>query len=90
MVFNDDKVKETWNSVYLTEDAQYTIYIRGLFNANELYYRKTGDTGELKTISCNTSTLSILPNIKLTCRLKCNKLLDWKRNLPNLPQLTIK
>ncbi len=51
MVFNDDEVKETWHGAYLTEDAQYTIYYRGLFNANELYFRKTGETGELIPIS---------------------------------------
>ncbi len=50
-VFGDDKVKETWHGAWLTEDAEYTIYYRGLFNANDLYFRKTGDTGEMIPIA---------------------------------------
>ncbi len=50
-VFGDDKVKETWHNVWITEDAQYTIYRRGLFNANDLYFRKTGTNDELIPIA---------------------------------------
>jgi prolyl oligopeptidase len=50
-VFGDDEVKETWHGAWLTEDAQYTVYSRGLFNANELYFRKTGDKGEMIPIA---------------------------------------
>ncbi|MBU8870569.1 MAG: prolyl oligopeptidase family serine peptidase [Gemmatimonadales bacterium] len=46
-VFWDDDVKETWHRVWLTEDAEYTVYSRSLFNATDLFYRKTGDKGEL-------------------------------------------
>ncbi len=42
---------EAYRVVCITEDAQYTIYYRGLFNANELYFRKTGETGEMIPIS---------------------------------------
>jgi prolyl oligopeptidase len=50
-VFGDDEVKETWHGVWLSESTEYTIYYRGLFNANELYFRKTGDTGEMIPIA---------------------------------------
>ncbi len=45
-VFGDDEVKETWHGVWLTEDARYTIYYRGLFNANDLWFKKTGSEGD--------------------------------------------
>ncbi|MEN8006036.1 MAG: prolyl oligopeptidase family serine peptidase [Candidatus Krumholzibacteriota bacterium] len=41
-VFWDDEVKEYWHSAYVTEDGEHTVYYRGLFNANELYFHKTG------------------------------------------------
>jgi len=50
-VFSDDKVKETWHGASLTEDAKYTVYYRGLFNANDLFFRETGSTGEMITIA---------------------------------------
>jgi len=35
-VFGDDEVKETWHGVWLSESTEYTIFYRGLFNANDL------------------------------------------------------
>ncbi len=46
-VFWDDDVKETWHGVWVTEDAKYTIYYRGLFNANDLWFKATGADAEM-------------------------------------------
>lgn len=50
-VFGDDEVKETWNIVSLTDDAEYEIYYRGLFNVNELWYKKAGGDGTMIPIA---------------------------------------
>jgi len=46
-VFWDDETKEYWHNVWLSEDGKWTVFYRGLFNSNELYYRKTGSDGDL-------------------------------------------
>ncbi len=38
-VFGDDEVKETWHGAWLSESTEYTVYYRGLFNANNLQVR---------------------------------------------------
>ncbi len=45
-VFSHDEVKEYWHSVSVTEDGAYTVYYRGLFNANDLWYQRTGSTAK--------------------------------------------
>jgi len=45
-VFWDDDRKETWNVVYLSEDGRYTIYQRGLFNVNDVWFQRTGTDDE--------------------------------------------
>ncbi|MFH2051583.1 MAG: prolyl oligopeptidase family serine peptidase [bacterium] len=46
-VFGDDTTKELWHNVGVTEDGKYTVFNRGLFNVNDLYFRPTGTDGPL-------------------------------------------
>ena len=41
-VFWDEEVKEYWHGASVTEDGKHTVYHRSLFNANDIYFRKTG------------------------------------------------
>ena len=50
-IFWDDEVKESWNIVGLTEDAAYTVYYRGLFNVNDLWFKRTGSDDELTPLA---------------------------------------
>jgi prolyl oligopeptidase len=50
-VYWDDAVKERWHGVYVSEDGRYEIYMRSIFNSNEVHFRKTGSQDPLTTIS---------------------------------------
>ncbi len=41
-VFWDEEVKEYWHGAGVTEDGNYTVYYRSLFNANDIYFHRTG------------------------------------------------
>jgi prolyl oligopeptidase len=45
-VFKDDKVKEYWHGVGVTEDGRYEVFYRGLFNVNDLWFRPLGSDRE--------------------------------------------
>jgi prolyl oligopeptidase len=46
-VFADDQKKETWNSVWVTEDGRWTVYERSLFNVNDVWFKPTGSDDPL-------------------------------------------
>jgi prolyl oligopeptidase len=50
-VFWDDEVKEYWHGAGVTEDGKYTTYYRSLFNANDLYFHKTGSDDPMITLA---------------------------------------
>ncbi len=50
-VFWDDSVKEYWHSVGISEDGQFELYYRSLFNKNEVYFRQTGSNQDLIPIA---------------------------------------
>ncbi len=50
-VFWDDKVKEYWHVAYLSEDGNYEIYYRGIFNKSDISFRKVGTKGSLTPIA---------------------------------------
>jgi prolyl oligopeptidase len=50
-VFGDDERKETWNSVYCTEDGRYEVFVRGLFNANDVWFRRAGTADPLTPLA---------------------------------------
>jgi prolyl oligopeptidase len=45
-VFWDETVKEYWHGVGLTEDGEYEIWYRGLFNVNDLWFKEHGAEGD--------------------------------------------
>ncbi len=49
-VFWDDKVKEYWHGVSISEDGKYEVYYRSLFNKNDVYFRKLGSKKPLTTL----------------------------------------
>jgi prolyl oligopeptidase len=45
-VFSDDKVKEYWHYVDISEDGKIALFYRSLFNSNEVYYKPVGSDAE--------------------------------------------
>ncbi len=50
-VFADEAVKETWNSVWVTEDGCYTVYERSLFTVNDVWFKRTGSNDPLTPLA---------------------------------------
>jgi prolyl oligopeptidase len=46
-VFKDDKVKEYWHGVGVTEDGRHEVFYRSLFNVNDVWFRPLGGDQEL-------------------------------------------
>ncbi len=46
-VFGHEKVKEYWHGAAVSEDGRYEVFVRSLFYASEIYFRKTGSADSL-------------------------------------------
>jgi prolyl oligopeptidase len=52
-LFWHDGLKEYWHGVSLTEDGKYLMYGRGLFNRNDVWFKRFGTDDPLITIVTN-------------------------------------
>ena len=50
-VFSDDKVKERFHTVDVSEDGKYEFFYKSLFDKNEVYFRKAGSQDPLVPIA---------------------------------------
>lgn len=50
-VFYHDEVKEYWHYVLISEDGKYEIFVRTLFNKNQIYFRKANSDDDLIPIT---------------------------------------
>ncbi len=50
-VFSHQEIKEYWHSADVSEDGKYVIFYRGLFNTNEIYFRKAAPDEQLIPIA---------------------------------------
>lgn len=50
-VFGDEKNKDLWHQVDVSEDGRYEFYYKSLFDKNEVYFRKAGSQDPLVPIA---------------------------------------
>jgi prolyl oligopeptidase len=47
----DDEVKETWNGVSVSEDGEWLVVYRSLFNSNEVWLQRVGDEERIPVVT---------------------------------------